>query len=168
MSAALFSKLSARVMFVVGKGGVGKSTAAAAIALGLADHQHKTHIISVDPAHSLADLLEQPYSGAAVVSACSSNLTIEEFDADRFSRAWLTALRPALVEVSERGTYFDAADARNFLDLSLPGVDEIMAALRILELIDQPTERIVIDTAPTGHLLRLIRAASLLRSEERR
>jgi arsenite/tail-anchored protein-transporting ATPase len=164
MSAALLNALSARVIFVVGKGGVGKSTAAAAIALGLADLEHTTHIISVDPAHSTSDLLEQPSSSAPVVSECNANLVIDEFNADQFSRSWLDELRPALIEVSERGTYLDAADARSFLDLSLPGVDEIMAALRILELIDQPIDRIVIDTAPTGHLLRLLQAAGLLDS----
>ena len=147
-----------------GKGGVGKSTAAAAIGLGLADLHHTTHIISVDPAHSTSDLFDQPSSPTPVISECSGNLVIEEFDADEFSRRWLDELRPALIEVSERGTYLDAADARSFLDLSLPGVDEIMAALRILELIDQPVDRIVIDTAPTGHLLRLLQAASLLDS----
>ena len=164
MSAALLNALSARVIFVVGKGGVGKSTAAAAIALGLADLEHTTHIISVDPAHSTSDLLEQPSSSTPVVSECNANLVIDEFNADQFSRSWLDELRPALIEVSERGTYLDAADARSFLDLSLPGVDEIMAALHILELIDQPIDRIVVDTAPTGHLLRLLQAASLLDS----
>ena len=164
MSAALLNTLSARIIFVVGKGGVGKSTAAAAIALGLADLEHTTHVISVDPAHSISDLFEQPSSSTPVVSDCSDKLVIEEFDADQFSRDWLDELRPALIEVSERGTYLDAADARGFLDLSLPGVDEIMAALRILELIQLPSERVVIDTAPTGHLLRLLQAATLLDS----
>lgn len=95
---------------------------------------------------------------------CNPGLILEEFDARSFADDWLAELRPALIEVAERGTYLDAADAQSFLDLSLPGVDEVMAALRILQLTDGSAQRIVVDTAPTGHLLRLLEAGSLLNS----
>ena len=147
---------TARFVFVAGKGGVGKSTAACALALQFADAGAPTHLVSTDPAHSLNDV----FAG----ERCSAALQIEEFAAAEFARAWLERARPALTELVERGTYLDAADAASFLDLSLPGVDEVMAAFRLVELEQTPAQRIVVDTAPTGHTLRLLDAADVVES----
>ena len=69
----LLARLSSQVTLVVGKGGVGKTTSAGAIALALADRGPSIHLISTDPAHSVLDLFEhQP-------AACSEQLTVEEF-----------------------------------------------------------------------------------------
>lgn len=141
------------MIFVVGKGGVGKSTTAAELATQSAKAGTATHIISTDPAHSLRDLLPDDIP----------HLTVEEFDACAYADAWLGRAREALLQVVERGTYLDAADANSFLDLSLPGVDEVMAALRLVEL-SELTDHLVVDTAPTGHTLRLLDAADLIES----
>jgi arsenite/tail-anchored protein-transporting ATPase len=150
---ALIDNLSARTLFVAGKGGVGKTTTASEIAARFSDRGESVHLISVDPAHSLRDVLGE---------GDRPHITIEEFDARSYADRWLAAARPALVEVAERGTYLDANDAGSFLDLSLPGVDEVMAALRLLELQESAANRIVVDTAPTGHFLRLLQANTLL------
>jgi arsenite-transporting ATPase len=158
MSEPLLARLSSRMILVVGKGGVGKTTAAGAIALALADRSERTHLISTDPAHSLTDLFESQ------ASPCSDRLTVEEFDARAYADRWFARIQPALVTLIERGSYLDEVDARSFLDLSLPGIDEVMAALRLVDLVASDAPRIVVDTAPTGHTLRLLDSAHVLRS----
>src|SRR5688500_3845321 len=129
MSEPLLARLSSRIILVVGKGGVGKTTAAGAIALALADRSERTHLISTDPAHSLTDLFESQ------ASPCSDRLTVEEFDARAYADRWFARIQPALVTLIERGSYLDEVDARSVLDLSLPGIDEVMAALRLVDLV---------------------------------
>lgn len=154
----LLARLASRIIFVVGKGGVGKTTTAGALALAWADRGATTHLISTDPAHSLADLFQQ------LPQSCSDRLTVEEFDARTYADAFFRRVRPALVTLLEGGTYLDESEAAGFLDLSLPGIDEVMAALRLADLARIGDARIVVDTAPTGHTLRLLGAASVLRS----
>ncbi|MGQ0561912.1 MAG: ArsA family ATPase [Gemmatimonadota bacterium] len=151
----LLGRASTRFVFVVGKGGVGKTTTAGALAVALADRYAATHLISTDPAHSLRDLLPED---------CSANLTIEEFDARSYADAFFQKLRAPFIELIERGTYLDTADATSFLDLSIPGIDEVMAALRLVELIDDPAQHIIVDTAPTGHTVRLLDSARIIES----
>jgi arsenite-transporting ATPase len=148
-------------LFVVGKGGVGKTTAAASVALGLADHGERTHLISTDPAHSLADFFGQPVGGAPRPSACCELLLLEEFDAGTYAREWAAAAGPQLLELIEGGTYLRAAEAGEFLDLSVPGVDEIMAAFRLTDLVSGG-HTVVVDTAPMGHTLRLLDSGDVI------
>lgn len=153
----LLARLSTQITLVVGKGGVGKTTTAGAIALARADRGERIHLISTDPAHSLTDLFE----GSA--ATCSENLELEEFAAAPYADVFFRRIRAPLVTLVERGTYLDESDARGFLDLSVPGIDEVMAALRLVELLREQ-KCVVVDTAPTGHTLRLLEAAAVLRS----
>ncbi|HEX6135635.1 MAG TPA: ArsA family ATPase [Longimicrobiales bacterium] len=146
-------------IFVVGKGGVGKTTVAGALALELADTGIDTTLISTDPAHSLGDLFRQTVGGAGVTSDCSPLLLLEEFDAGAEADRWLQHALGPVGEIIERGTYLDADDVRAFSRLALPGVDEMMAVLRLADL-PGGRRRIVVDTAPTGHTLRLLDAAA--------
>ena len=70
--------LPRRFLFVVGKGGVGKTTTAAASALYLADEGWTTHLISTDPAHSLGDVFQADLPAVPVASPCSASLLLEE------------------------------------------------------------------------------------------
>jgi anion-transporting ArsA/GET3 family ATPase len=63
-------------------------------------------------------------------------------------------------EIIESGTWLDEADVAGFGRLALPGVDEMMAVLRLSELA-AGTARVVVDTAPTGHMLRLLDAGDV-------
>jgi arsenite/tail-anchored protein-transporting ATPase len=146
--------------FVVGKGGVGKTTAAGALGLALADAGEPAHLISTDPAHSLADLFERRVGGPAR-DVCGVPLVVEEFDARAYAADWAATVSPRLLALIEAGTYLDAEDAQRFLDLTFPGLDEVMAALRLGELSDE-ARRVVVDTAPTGHTLRLLGAGRVL------
>ena len=152
---------AARPVFVTGKGGVGKSTTAGALALALAELAGPVRILSVDPAHSLADLFGVSLTGGEARAVCGAALVVEELDADARAAAWKAGDGAALADLVERGTYLRPDEVRGFLEPALPGVDEAMAALRLAELHDG-RERLVVDTAPTGHTLRLLEAADLL------
>jgi arsenite/tail-anchored protein-transporting ATPase len=147
----------ARFVFVVGKGGTGKTTAAGALALELADGGSATHLISTDPAHSIADLFA--VASADGPSPCTEALTLEAFDANAWADRWLGRVTAPVAELIERGSYLDAEDVAGLTRLALPGVDELMAALRLADLADDG-RRIVVDTAPTGHTLRLLDAGA--------
>jgi len=149
----------AQFAFVVGKGGVGKTTAAGALALARADAGTPTHLISTDPAHSIGDLFRQQLTGDVVASACTASLTLEAFDASAYGDRWLARALESVTQIIERGTYLDGADVHAFSRLALPGLDELMAVLRLVDLAREG-KRVVVDTAPTGHTLRLLDAAA--------
>jgi len=160
---ALLSRASTRFIFVVGKGGAGKTTTAGATALALADRGEATHLISTDPAHSIGDLFGQDLAASTpIVSLCSKQLQLEEFAARPYADEFFRELRGPLSELIERGTYLDAKDAALFLDLSIPGIDEVMSALRLVEVNGSGAQRVVVDTAPTGHALRLLDSPAIL------
>lgn len=136
-----------------GKGGVGKTTCAAAAALQLSrrssERGKKVLLFSTDPAHSLGDCLRDAERPAS--------LDVEEFDASSALQQFREQHRDTLHEIVARGTFFDDADIQELLDLALPGLDETMAVLRLARLADEEAyATVVIDTAPTGHTLRLL------------
>jgi arsenite/tail-anchored protein-transporting ATPase len=155
-AAALLDQLPPWVL-VVGKGGVGKTTCAAALAVAAADCGASTLVLSTDPARALSDALSVPLgadplpvSGAAHLSAFQLDAAVER---DRFLARW----REVLVTIVDRGTYLEHSDVASLVDGALPGVDETMALLRLAELTtDDRWQRVIIDTAPTGHTLRLL------------
>ncbi|HSJ30919.1 MAG TPA: ArsA family ATPase [Longimicrobiales bacterium] len=161
MSRLLQAAGDAQFIFVTGKGGVGKTTTAGALALELADAGTPTHLISTDPAHSLADLFQHGAGGSVVTSRCSPLLRIEEFDAKAAGDAWVERALGPVSQIVEGGTYLDHEDVSAFSRLALPGIDEMMAVLRLVELAGSAAgSRVVVDTAPTGHTLRLLDAGA--------
>ncbi|MCG2770017.1 MAG: ArsA family ATPase, partial [Anaerolineae bacterium] len=146
-----------RFIFFGGKGGVGKTTAAAATALYLARQRPEERIlvVSTDPAHSLGDSFDQAIGGQAV--PIEGSLFALELDSERLLAEWKQECDPMITQVAERGTYFDAEDINDFLLLTLPGLDEAMAIMQIVALAEEGQyDRVVVDTAPTGHTLRLL------------
>jgi arsenite-transporting ATPase len=145
MLRALNGLASRRVVLFGGKGGVGKTTVSAAAALHYAKSR-PVILFATDPASNLADF-DLP-------------LRIESLDADALYAKFLgTHLEPFL-EIGDRGTYLDREELRRLFELAMPGVDELMAWMHIGELVeDNPDALIVVDTAPTGHTLRMLSAS---------
>jgi len=155
-AAALLDQLPPWVL-VVGKGGVGKTTCAAALAVAAADLGTETLVLSTDPARALSDALNAPLGADPIAIAGVEHLSGFQLDAaaerDRFLARW----REVLVTIVDRGTYLERSDVTSLVDGALPGVDETMALLRLAELAtDARWQRVVIDTSPTGHTLRLL------------
>jgi len=157
------NKLSdSRYLFFGGKGGVGKTTAAAATAFHLftrAKDDRSILLFSTDPAHSLADSLEVAVGNklTEVAQSNGSRIVAFEMDAGVALERFRAQHGPVLAEIAERGTFLDESDISELLNLSLPGLDEVMALFELSEL-DRSGEfhHVIVDTAPTGHTARLM------------
>ena len=141
-----------------GKGGVGKTTCAAAAALHLARQSPEQAflIASIDPAHSLRD------------SFCgfppAMNLGAVECDAQDSLRKFKQAHAQHLRQIALRGTFLDGEDIGQLLDLSMPGLDEVMALSDLSALVESRLYQcIIVDTAPTGHMLRFLGLPEVMR-----
>lgn len=150
MIAALDGLSSRRVVLVGGKGGVGKTTIATAAAL----HYAKTRpaiLFTTDPASNLGDLEV-------------SQVRVEALDAESLYRRFLEQHLESFLEIGDRGTYLDREELRRLLELSLPGIDELMAWMHIGDLAEaHPQSMVVVDTAPTGHTLRMLSSSGHFR-----
>ncbi|CAN5806033.1 arsenical pump-driving ATPase [soil metagenome] len=155
--------VGSRWTLVGGKGGVGKTTTAAALAVEMADAGERVLILSVDPAHSLGDALGQRLGPEPIPVEGVPGLEAMEVSAEHERERFLASNRGQLLRLIERGTYLDEADAAGFVDLALPGMDELAALLRLLALVHGSDRSVVLDTAPTGHTLRLLELPSLAR-----
>jgi len=154
---------SPTLRFVGGKGGVGKTTCAAAFGLLAARAGRSTLIVSTDPAPSLGDALEQPLTHRPRPVRGVARLDAVEVNAATALAAWLQRRRGLLEEIALRGTWLDADDVARLMRLSLPGIDEVAGLLQIAELADTGRyDHIVVDTAPTGHLLRMLGTPAVL------
>jgi arsenite-transporting ATPase len=154
-----------KLILIGGKGGVGKTTVAAAIGWAMAESypDRKIRLISIDPAHSLGDafgkqLGHQPQDLAA-------NLSAQEIDAeillDDFREAYLWELAEMISGQGEQTGAVQIAYGpqawRQIMAQALPGIDEMLALVQVIELLEsQQQDLIILDTAPTGHLLRFL------------
>ena len=154
-----------RFRFFAGKGGAGKTTCSAAAAVATAESGRHVLAVSMDPAHSLGDALDQRLGPRARrVRTRKGSLHAAELDADGALRRWLSARQGALRAIAERGTYLDREDVDRFLGLSVPGVDELMGLIELTEVAHQRAyDEVVVDSAPTGHMLRLLEMPATLR-----
>jgi arsenite-transporting ATPase len=151
-----------KLLLFGGKGGVGKTSCAVATALALSEH-YKTLLISTDPAHSIADSLELPVGYNLTRLQSFPNLTAIEVVADQALHGFKTAHWDELKKLLETSTNLDKDDIENMLAISLPGIDEVMSFKTIMDFVGAGDyEKYIVDTAPTGHALRLISSPKLL------
>jgi arsenite-transporting ATPase len=145
-----------------GKGGVGKTSCAIATALSLSEN-FKTLLISTDPAHSVSDCLEQHIGFKVREVSGVDNLSAIEVVADEALLRFKTEHQNELKKFLETSTNLDNEDINEMLTLSIPGIDEVMSFKTIIDFIEEGNyEKYVVDTAPTGHALRLISSPKLL------
>lgn len=147
-----------RLSFFGGKGGVGKTTCAAAAAVRAANEGARVLVVSTDPAHSLSDALGLELGAQPrPVREVSGELHAAELDADRALSRWLREREEAIRVIADRGTYLDEEDIDRLMSLSFPGVDELVGLVELMRLSrSRPFDHVVVDTAPTGHTLRLL------------
>jgi arsenite/tail-anchored protein-transporting ATPase len=143
--------------FVIGKGGVGKTTVSAALALySAANHaRSKVLLLSTDPAHSLADVLGTPLSDRPKKLRAKGTVYARELDAAAAVSDFLAAQREGILKILEGGSLFTREELEPLLDSALPGMAEVAALLTIHDLLDSEYDEVVLDTAPLGHTLRL-------------
>ena len=145
-----------------GKGGVGKTSCAIASALALSE-RFKTLLISTDPAHSVSDCLEQQIGFNVVPINGNKNLSAIEVVAEKALSAFKTEHQDQMKKLLATSTNLDNEDIDSMLTLTIPGIDEVMSFKTIIDFIEEGNfEKYVVDTAPTGHALRLISSPKLL------
>jgi arsenite/tail-anchored protein-transporting ATPase len=150
------------IAFVGGKGGVGKTTVATALSLALAETGARTLLVSTDPAHSTSDLLGTALGAEPV--RIGEALHAVEIDAEAEADRYVAAVRSdvhRLVAPAVRDT------VDRHLDLARRGAGTLESALLdrladLLALCPTQYDRVVIDTAPTGHTLRLLAMPELV------
>src|SRR2546423_2730408 len=141
-----------RVLLFTGKGGVGKTTVAAATAVRAARAGHRTMIMSTDPAHSLGDSFDIEIGSDATQIA--PNLWAEQIDAqERLEANWREIQEYFIALMNWAGV--DTIQAE---ELSvIPGLDEIFALIDVKRHVDGGDhDLLVVDCAPTAETLRLL------------
>jgi arsenite-transporting ATPase len=141
-----------RVILFTGKGGVGKTTAAAGTAVRAAADGHRTLVLSTDAAHSLADTFDVPVGPEP--TPVVERLFVQQVDAQqRLERSW-TEIQGYLRTVLEAG----GVDSVTAEELTVvPGAEEVLALLELRAQVRSGSwDLVVVDCAPTAETLRLL------------
>lgn len=144
-----------RILVFTGKGGVGKTSVAAAHAWHSAKEGKKTLLVSTDMAHNLSDIFQIPI-GKEIIEA-APNLFLMEIDPAYVLENDFREMTDAFARLfSVTGMSDDEA-------VSIPGMDELFALLKIMDIYkSQEYERIIVDCAPTGETLAFLKFPELL------
>lgn len=151
-----------RIIFFGGKGGVGKTTCSASYALYEANRGLKTLLVSTDPAHSTSDIFEIKINDS--ITNILPNLDAIEISGEKESKKYMDSVRGSLKQivspiiVKEINKQIDAASIS-------PGTEEAALFDKMIEIIIEKADeydKIVFDTAPTGHTVRLLSLPELL------
>ena len=162
-----------KYFLVGGKGGVGKTSCSSSLAVKFAAAGHPTLLVSTDPAHSLSDSLAQDVTGGlpVAVDGTDNMLYAMEVDPDQAKEEFAAFARQNDVSSGAKdfmssvglgGLADQLGDLKlgELLDTPPPGLDEAIAIAKVVQFIKDEKyakfTRIVFDTAPTGHTLRLL------------
>lgn len=146
-----YSAQNTRVILTMGKGGVGKTTVASRLAVGLVEKGHSVHLTTTDPAAHLADRFGESGNDRLTVSRIDPQLEVESYQAQVMEAA---------------GPMDDEARAYLEEDLRSPCTEEIAVFRAFAEVVAKAdNEIVIIDTAPTGHTLLLLDATQTYHKE---
>lgn len=157
-----YGGMTTPIILFGGKGGVGKTTLAAATAWRLASDARRVLLVSTDPAHSTGDLLGTTLGTEP--TSVDSWLSAMEIDADAHARAYVDAIREDAEEVVSPEVR-PALERHLRLAAQAPGTAESALFDRFAEVMawaGRDYDHIVFDTAPTGHTLRLLALPDML------
>ncbi len=155
-----------KVIVFGGKGGVGKTTTSSSVAVSLASKGNKVAIVSTDPAHSLGDALGEKLTGIKegvdltsqlLAASDGSKLVAYEVDTKGAIEEFRSALGDLTPPKGLEGASSSLGDIVDVLENLPPGSDEVIALSQLVTLLKKGGfDYIIIDTAPTGHALRLL------------
>ncbi|MGY0692162.1 ArsA family ATPase [Virgibacillus sp. FSP13] len=155
-------ELTKKIVFVGGKGGVGKSTTAAAVAWKSANEAQKTLLVSTDPAHNLGDIFNQKIGGK--ISRISQQLSALEIDPEVETNNYIKGVKENIKGVVHSGMMEEVHRQLDTAKAS-PGADEAALFDKLISIILEESENydtIIFDTAPTGHTIRLLSLPELM------
>lgn len=151
-----------RIIFFGGKGGVGKSTIASAVALGLARDGYSVQLVSTDPAHNLGHMWEQTVGSAGAAAAVTANLDLLELDPAATTEAHIAQVEDTMRRMMPERLHGEVA---KHLDLARnsPGTHEAAMVEAIAQVVEDSThDFLIFDTAPSGHTSRLLAVPELM------
>lgn len=154
--------LDKNIIFVGGKGGVGKSTSAAAIAWKLAQQGYRTLLVSTDPAHNVGDIFNQKIGGKTV--EISKNLHALEIDPEIETEKYIKGVKENIKGIVHSGMMEEVHRQLDTAKAS-PGADEAALFDKLISIILEERanfDKLVFDTAPTGHTIRLLTLPELM------
>lgn len=154
--------LSKKILFVGGKGGVGKSTSASALAFAAAKDGKKTLLVSTDPAHNVGDIFHMEIGGS--ITPVLRNLSALEIDPEKETKTYIKTVKQNLKGLV-KSTMLDEVHRQIDTAGATPGAEEAAIFDRIVSVILEERSRfdlIVFDTAPTGHTIRLLSLPELM------
>ncbi|BAU56939.1 arsenical pump-driving ATPase [Halorhodospira halochloris] len=161
------ANLNTPLLFFSGKGGVGKTTLAAAHALARANLGKRVLLISTDPAHNLGDTFDRELDGTA--RAVAPGVDALEIDPDAECRSYIARVKEN-IRATVRSSLL--AEAERHIDLAAgsPGAYEAALFDRMVAIIldeaqlgeERGYDQVVFDTAPTGHTIRLLNLPELM------
>lgn len=147
-----------RIIIFTGKGGVGKTSVAAAHAIASADEGKNTLLVSADMAHNLGDIFETEVGGH--VKQVKENLSLLELDPDMLMKEEFPNFNKAITSLmgSSGAALGNVGD--NFM---IPGFENLFSLMKIKDIYESGEyERIFVDCAPTGETLSLLKLPELL------
>lgn len=154
--------LDYRVLFFGGKGGVGKTTLAAAYAILSAERGDRTLLVSTDPAHSTGDVLDHPLGPEP--REVLPGLDAMEIDPGEETERYIQDVKDRVREVTSP-RLLDEVERQIDVARVSPGAEEAALFDRFARLMDRAGrdyDRVIFDTAPTGHTLRLLSLPELM------
>lgn len=154
--------LDHKIIFVGGKGGVGKSTTAAAVAVKAAQAEESTLLVSTDPAHNLSHIFEKSIGGS--ITKVKENLHALEIDTDKETKKYITTVKEN-IKGTVGATMMEEVHRQLDTVRASPGADEAALFDKLITIILDESDhfdKLIFDTAPTGHTIRMLSLPELM------